>query len=115
MSDLPRLGPEDAEYLGTCGFSAGPGAPRCQDPAEVHLLIRTVRGGADYEAALPTCLGHYAVALAVGEVVDRHRHAGVCGLPGVIWDFDLLCCRIDDSGQEPKLRALADATIGSDL
>lgn len=97
--ELPRLGPEDDDHRAACGYSLRPGAPRCTNPAQVHLMVRRERDG--YECVLATCLHHFEIAKAAATVIDRHAHRGVCGLPGTVWSLDLLRCVIDDSGQEP--------------
>lgn len=98
MNVGPRLGPEDVEPRAICGYSDDEQAPRCQDTAEVHLYVRMADG---FETLLAACLRHLPVAQLVGTVLDRHRHWGVCGLPGTVWSFALLRCVLDDSGQEP--------------
>jgi len=98
----PRLGPEDTEPRAICGYADDEQAPRCQAPAEIHLWVLMPDG---YETMLAACLRHYPIARLVGTVIDRHRHWGVCGLPGTVWSFDLQQCVLDDSGQEPERSA----------
>lgn len=104
----PLIGPEDSEYRAICGYSLKPGAPRCQSPAQVHLLVRHPEG---YDTALATCLDHFEIAKAAAPVVDRHAYRGVCGLPGSVWSFELLRCVIDDSGREPVAGARAASPV----
>lgn len=106
----PRIGPEDTEYRGLCGHMAEPGAPRCQDPAEVHLLVEHPDG---YQTELATCLAHFAIAKAAAPVIDRHVYRGVCGLPGSVWSLALLRCVIDDSGVEPSLAAAEELALAA--
>lgn len=113
VTDVPRLGPEDTEPRAICGYSLKPGEPRCPNPAEVHLCIEVDTD--DDQHLIATCLEHFQIAKAVGIVVDRHKHQGVCGLPGTLWSFDLLRCVIDDSGQEPVLAACAELELAGAL
>ncbi|MGH6657592.1 MAG: hypothetical protein ACRDVE_20595 [Actinocrinis sp.] len=104
----PRLGPEDTDIRGICGYALAPDAPRCQRPAEIHLCSQHPEG---FPVQIASCLEHFENAKAAAPVIDTHPYQGVCGLPASLWSVELRRCVIDDSGEEPAYaRTLIGAT-----
>jgi hypothetical protein len=94
----PRVGTPSIDHRAVCHYSTRPGAPQCNAPATVHLLVHDADGYG--MVGLGSCDIHAPIARTTGLLLDEHKHKGVCGLPGTLWNGDLKCCVLDDSGQE---------------
>lgn len=89
--------PPAPELTHLCGHSRDFDAARCEAEAELHVLVRHRDAGTLHRLA--TCVDHYRVALAAGELVDVHEFRGWCGLPGTYWHRGMNLCELDGSGQ----------------
>lgn len=101
----PQIGPPDTDHRAICAYEP-PGKPRCQNNAEIHLLVEQ-ESSPGITITLATCQQHHRVAMAAGPCIDEHEHRGFCGLPGTVWIFSQKRCDIDDSATEPAVRELA--------
>jgi hypothetical protein len=96
----PGVGGPSDEYRAICQFTGlTDHGPACGQPAQVHILTVATGWGL---VALASCGRHAGVARRAGAYQAEHLHAGVCGLPGVVWTNE--ACVIDASGVEPELR-----------
>lgn len=104
MVDGPSVGPESADYRGTCDYSRRPGDPLCGEPATVHVLAADDVYGV---VGLGSCDRHAMIARLAGIMQAEHTYEGYCGFPSTIWHLSLNRCVLDDSGEEPAARAEA--------
>lgn len=74
---LPDDNPGDCGYAG-----ADLTGQRCPDQPVAHLRMTSPGWG---EVALATCARHESIALACGELIDRHDWRQQCADPGERW------------------------------
>lgn len=103
-ANCPWVGPASDEYRAVCVFAEQPGSPKCDAPATVHIRVADGTYG---EVSLASCDRHASIARATAPVVAEHTYEGFCDFPASVWVGNPSRCVLDDSGEEPALKALA--------
>lgn len=104
----PTVGLPSDEYRAVCVYSDEPGAPQCNEPAALHVMVDDQKYGC---VSLATCTKHARIARAAGSYRMEHPFEGFCGFPGTLWNEQHNVCVLDDSGQEPARAEAAEAVI----